>query len=104
MLVFDLANRESRSSWRDLLAGLKARGLYGVEFVVSGDGEAPKVAILEMLSEAAWQRCYVGLLKKPDQAMPMIDLAPLRGTGLVDGSTGHSSMISSTSSHQERRS
>ena len=30
----DLANRESRSSWRDFLQRLKARGLAGVEFVV----------------------------------------------------------------------
>src|SRR6266705_6160686 len=30
----DLANRESRTSWRDFLLGLKDRGLFGVEFVV----------------------------------------------------------------------
>jgi hypothetical protein len=30
-------------------------------------------------------KCTRGLLKKPYQAMPMIDLAPLRGTVLVDG-------------------
>jgi putative transposase len=35
ILAVELANRESRSSWRDFLSGLKARGLAGVEFVVS---------------------------------------------------------------------
>ena len=35
VLAVELANRESRSSWRDLLLGLKARGLHGVEFVVA---------------------------------------------------------------------
>jgi putative transposase len=33
----ELANRESRSSWREFLMGLKERGLHGVEFVVSDD-------------------------------------------------------------------
>ena len=37
VLAVELANRESRSSWRDFLLGLKARGLAGVEFVVSDD-------------------------------------------------------------------
>src|SRR5207248_8767890 len=35
VLAVELANRESRSSWRDFLLGLKARGLHGVEFVVA---------------------------------------------------------------------
>jgi putative transposase len=35
VLGVDLANRESRSSWRDFLSGLKQRGLFGVDFVVS---------------------------------------------------------------------
>src|SRR5260370_1281110 len=34
-LGVELANRDTRSSRRDFLAGLKGRGLYGVEFVVS---------------------------------------------------------------------
>src|ERR1700752_1041775 len=37
ILAVELANRESRSSWRDFLLGLKGRGLAGVEFVVSDD-------------------------------------------------------------------
>jgi putative transposase len=65
VLGVDLANRESRSSWRDFLAGLKARGLFGVEYVVSDNHAGLKAAIREVLPEAAWQRCYVGLLKNP---------------------------------------
>ena len=57
ILAVELANRESRSSWREFLAGLKARGLAGVEFVVSDNHEGLKAAIREVLSEAAWQRC-----------------------------------------------
>ena len=37
VLAVELANRESRSSWRDFLLALKARGLHGVEFVVADD-------------------------------------------------------------------
>jgi transposase-like protein len=39
ILAVELANRESRSSWRDFLAGMKQRGLHGVEFIVSDDDE-----------------------------------------------------------------
>ena len=37
ILGVELAHRESRSSWRDFLLGLKGRGLHGVEFVVADD-------------------------------------------------------------------
>ena len=40
VLAVELANRESRSSWRDFLSGLKERGLFGVEFIVADDHEA----------------------------------------------------------------
>ena len=62
VLAVELVNRESRSSWRDFLSGLKARGPFGVEFIVSDDLEGLKQAIREVLPGAAWQRCYVHLL------------------------------------------
>src|SRR5246127_3907379 len=62
VLAVDLANRESRSSWRDFLLALRQRGLHGVEFVVSDDHPGLKAAIREVLAEAAWQRCYVHFL------------------------------------------
>ena len=37
VLGVEHANRESRSSWRDFLLGLKERGLHGIEFVVADD-------------------------------------------------------------------
>jgi transposase-like protein len=37
ILAVELANRESASSWRDLLVGLKERGLDGVQFVVADE-------------------------------------------------------------------
>ncbi|MBB2671342.1 UNVERIFIED_ORG: transposase-like protein [Rhizobium esperanzae] len=39
------------------LLGLKARGLKGIEFVVSDDHAGLVAAIGEVIPEAAWQRC-----------------------------------------------
>jgi putative transposase len=70
VLGVELANRESASSWRDFLLGLKARGLHGVEFVVSDDHPGLKQAIREVLAEAVWQRCYVHFLRNALDYVP----------------------------------
>jgi putative transposase len=70
VLAVDLANRESRSSWKDFLMALKGRGLHGVEFVVSDDHAGLKAAIREVLPEAAWQRCYVHFLRNALDYVP----------------------------------
>jgi putative transposase len=70
VLAVEMANRESRSSWKDFLLGLKARGLSGVEFVVSDDHSGLKAAIREVLSEAVWQRCYVHFLRNALDYVP----------------------------------
>jgi putative transposase len=70
VLAVELANRESESSWREFLMGLKARGLGGVEFVVSDDHAGLRRAIQELLPEAAWQRCYVHFLRNALDYLP----------------------------------
>jgi putative transposase len=70
VLAVDLANRESRSSWKDFLLDLKRRGLFGVEFVVSDDHAGLKQAIGEILAEAIWQRCYVHFLRNALDYVP----------------------------------
>ena len=70
VLGVDLANRESRTSWRDFLLALKERGLFGVEFVVSDDHEGLRQAICEILPGAAWQRCYVHFLRNALDHLP----------------------------------
>lgn len=70
VLGVELANRESSSSWKDFLVGLKERGLHGVEFVVSDDHAGLKRAIFEVLPEAAWQRCYVHFLRSARDYVP----------------------------------
>ena len=66
ILGVELANRESRGSWKAFLAGLRERGLHGVEFVVGDDHDGLVKAIREVFSEAAWQRCYVHFPRKAD--------------------------------------
>jgi putative transposase len=63
VLGVDLANRESISSWKEFLLGLRRRGLTGVEVVVTDDHAGLRAAIAEVLPEAAWQRCYVHFLR-----------------------------------------
>jgi putative transposase len=70
ILAVELANRESRSSWREFLLGLRKRGLSGVEFVVSDDHAGLRQALVEVLPEAAWQRCYVHFLRNALDYVP----------------------------------
>lgn len=73
ILGVDLAMKESRNSWTEFLQGLRTRGLHGVEFVVSDDHAGLKAAIREVMTEAAWQRCYVHFLRNA------LDYLPRRG-------------------------
>ena len=70
VLAVDLANRESQSSWKDFCLGLKARGLAGVELVISDDHAGLRSAIAEVFAEAAWQRCYVHFLRNALDYVP----------------------------------
>jgi putative transposase len=70
VLAVELANRESSSSWKEHLQALRARGLRGVEFVVSDDHPGLRAAIQEVLPEAVWQRCYVHFLRNALDYLP----------------------------------
>ena len=70
VLSVELANRESASSWKNFILGLKQRGLNGVELVVSDDHAGLRAAIREVLPEAAWQRCYVHFLRNALDHLP----------------------------------
>jgi len=70
ILAVELANRESQSSWKDFCLGLKARGLSGVELVISDDHAGLRKAIAEVFGEAAWQRCYVHFLRNALDYLP----------------------------------
>jgi transposase-like protein len=70
MLAVELANRESRSSWKDFLLQLKERGLHGVEYVVADDHAGLRAAVREVLPDAYFQRCYVHFLRNALDHLP----------------------------------
>jgi transposase-like protein len=66
LVGFQVGLRESAQSWRELLVGLKARGLAIAPELATGDGALGFWKALEEVSPATrHQRCTVGLLKKP---------------------------------------
>jgi len=70
VLGVELANRESETSWKEFLVGLKERGLHGVYLVVSDDHAGLKRAIRQVQPEAFWQRCYVHFLRNALDHLP----------------------------------
>jgi len=70
ILAVELANRESITSWRDFCLALKARGLHGIQLVISDDHPGLRKAIAEIFTEAAWQRCYVHFLRNALDYLP----------------------------------
>jgi len=70
ILAVELANRESRSSWKDFLLRLKERGLRGVRLAITDDHAGLRGAIGEVLPEAVWQRCYVHFLRNALDHLP----------------------------------
>ena len=70
VLGVEVANRESETTWQEFLIGLKERGLYGVEFVVSDNHAGLKKASAQILPEAVWQRCYVHFLRNTLDYLP----------------------------------
>ena len=54
---FDIATTEDTAAWTAFLRALVARGLSGVELVISDAHGGIKAAIAQVFSEASWQRC-----------------------------------------------
>ena len=54
-----VADTESEATYHELFRSLKARGLRGVELVISDDHEGLKAAITRHFQGASWQRCQV---------------------------------------------
>ena len=70
VLAVEYAPRESATSWRDFLLGLRERGLNGVHFVVSDDHPGLKAAMEQVLPGVWWQRCYVHFLRNALDYLP----------------------------------
>jgi putative transposase len=55
----EVADTESEATYQELFRSLKARGLKGVELVVSDDHGGLKTAVFRHFQGASWQRCQV---------------------------------------------
>ena len=77
---FDIVTTEDTAAWTAFLRSLVARGLCGVELVVSDAHGGIKAAIAQVLAEASWQRCRTHFManlstKVPKASWPLV--APL---------------------------
>ena len=63
VLGFDVGDSEDGAFWTAFLRSLKARGLGGVQLVISDSHAGLKAAIASVLLGAAWQRCRVHFLR-----------------------------------------
>jgi putative transposase len=70
VLGLRIGDSESLSSWSELFAWLKGRGLHGVDFVVSDDHSGLVQAIETHFQGATWQRCQVHLMRNVLDACP----------------------------------
>lgn len=59
VLGFQLGDSESATSWQDFFVNLKARGLHGVDLIVSDAHCGLKKAIASQFQGTVWQRCQV---------------------------------------------
>ena len=57
IIGFDIVTTEDTAAWTAFLRSLVARGLNGVELVISDAHGGIKAAIAQVLAEATWQRC-----------------------------------------------
>lgn len=63
VLGWRLGDTESESTWGDLFRDLKARGLQGVEVLVSDAHSGIRAALRRYLSGVVWQRCRVHFMR-----------------------------------------
>jgi putative transposase len=59
ILGVEVSDTESEATYQELFRSLKARGLRGVELVVSDGHEGLKAAVSRHFQGASWQRCQV---------------------------------------------
>jgi putative transposase len=57
IIGFEIATTEDTAAWTAFLRALVARGLCGVELVISDAHGGIKAAIAQVFSDATWQRC-----------------------------------------------
>jgi len=72
ILGLDVVTAEDGAGWLAFLRGLRARGLRGVELVVSDAHPGLKDAIASVLRGAAWQRCRTHFIRNLLTRVPKV--------------------------------
>jgi transposase-like protein len=77
IIGFDIVTTEDTAAWTAFLRSLVARGLTGVELVISDAHGGIKAAIAAVFADASWQRCRTHFManlatKVPKASWPMI--------------------------------
>ncbi|GAB4450648.1 MAG: IS256 family transposase [Chloroflexi bacterium OHK40] len=75
VLGVEVGASEDAAFWTSLLRSLVARGLRGVELVISDAHEGLKQAIASVLTGASWQRCRVHTMRNILAHVPQKDKA-----------------------------
>jgi len=70
VLGFDVGDSEDGAFWTAFLRSLKARGLGGVQLVISDAHTGLKAAIGAVMLGAAWQRCRVHVMRNVLAVVP----------------------------------
>jgi transposase-like protein len=63
ILSVDIGNSENEQQWSEVFAGLKSRGLDGVQYVVSDNNKGLVKAVKRTFQGASWQRCQVHFMR-----------------------------------------
>lgn len=74
VLGVSVALSEAEVHWREFLESLVARGLRGVEFIVSDDHAGLRAARRAVLGGATWQRCQFHLAQNAIHHSPNMDI------------------------------
>jgi transposase-like protein len=74
VLGFALGDKESEASWSEFFTSLKARGLTGVEFIISDDHAGLVKAIGGSFAGATWQRCQAHFIRNLSDACPKAEV------------------------------
>jgi len=77
IIGFNIVTTEDTAAWTEFLRGLVARGLSGVELVISDAHGGIKAAIAQVFGGASWQRCRTHFManlagRVPKASWPMI--------------------------------
>ena len=70
ILAVTVADTESEATWQALFADLKARGLAGVQLIISDNHAGIKTAAKKHFHGVSWQRCQVHFTRNVTRLVP----------------------------------